>query len=587
MLRFISRLLVNVTEFASPSFLLRWVTALYPLPSSVSINNNIDNHLRVNTTTRFQQDWNNSNNMAVSEEVLALTFSERHAPNLNIDGMLLDSATIAGVLREAKNRPNVKEMTLRNVQVDEVVAKGIEDLFQSGSKVWNKTETIHCSGLLSRMIQASLPWTEHFGYTGSVPIAHNPRYGLDEASLLALGKALATECDDSAVASKAGPSPPNLITLSLKGTRLTNDGFMHFCEGLAQSTTLKTFQMSHCALEDEDVSLLASALRRNQHLTSLSLAHCKVGSILPQPASSNISGSDASFSDSTTQSTNNTNPQTHFSVLLESLVDHPRLEMLNISGMYCSEQSVRALGNLLRAPQSKLWHLALKNNLSHPEGKLNVEPILMALTFNKQLTYLQLAGNNLSNDDADSIGGILEESNSTLRALLLTNNLIGDAGLLSFARRLPRIKSLRYLDLQRNHFTDESKKPMIAALKDNTEMERLDLDGTWNQEKSWWLSLNRGGRRLLQSSDSVHSSLWPLILERSYKIHYGRNQPTANLDVAFFLIRRIPALFESASSGGVVAIKSTHQKRRIDAISKSYEGETTVMMTAKRRFNSR
>jgi Ran GTPase-activating protein (RanGAP) involved in mRNA processing and transport len=526
--------------------------------------------------------------MAVSEDILAITFSERHAPNLNIDGMLMDSATIAGVLGEAKNRPGVKEITLRNVQVDEIVARGIEDLFQNGKKVWNKTETIHCSGLLSRMIQASLPWTEHFGFTGSVPIAHNPRYGLDEASLLALGKALAETPDNSFANTSTGAlSPSRLTTLSLKGTRLSTEGFGQFCEGLAQSTSLKTFQMSHCALENEDVALLASALRENLHLTSLSLAHCKVGSAIPQPTPSNSSASDASVSDSTTQSTNNTNPQTQFSVLLEALVYHPTLEMLNISGMYCSEQSVRALGNLLREPQSRLWHLALKNNLSHPEGKLNTEPILEALVANKQLKYLQLAGNNANNDDADSIGRILEESNSTLRALLLTNNLIGDVGLLALARRLPRIRSLRYLDLQRNQFTEKSKKPIVAALEDNTELERLDLDGTWNQEKSWWLSLNRGGRRLLQSSERVHSSLWPVILERAYRIHFGRNQPTANLDVAYFMIRRVPTLFESASSVGGVAVESTQQKRPIGAISTSDNAEEIQRTPGKRMFSSR
>lgn len=526
--------------------------------------------------------------MAVSEDVLAMTFSDRHAPNLNIDGMLMDSATIAGVLREAKNRPMVKEMTLRNVQVDELVAEGIEDLFHNGNKVWKKTETIHCSGLLSRLIQASLPWTEHFGFTGSVPIAHNPRYGLDEASLVAIGRALEVKRGKSSCStSDDEPSLPKLTTLSLKGTRLGSEGFGHFCDGLAQSTTLRTFQMSHCALENEDVVLLGAALHQNHHLTSLSLAHCKVGSIFPESTPISSSVSDASISDSTTQSTNNTNPQTQFSVLLESLVRHPTLEMLNISGMYCSEPSVRAIGRLLCAPESKLWHLSLKNNLSHPEGKLDALPILQALVANNHLSYLQLAGNNINNDDVDSIGRILEESNSTLRALLLTNNLIGDIGLLAFARRLPRIKSLRYLDVQRNQFTNESKKPMIAALKDNTELERLDLDGTWDQEKSWWLSLNRGGRRLLQSSDSVHSSLWPVILDRAYKINFGRNQPTANLDVAFFMIRRIPALFESASTGGGGPAESTKPKRPIDAISTSDNVDETHRNKARRRFVSR
>jgi hypothetical protein len=86
--------------------------------------------------------------MAIAEDAGAMTFSE-NSPSLSIDGMLMDSATIASVLREAQERTHVKELTLRNVAIDRVIAEAAESLF-SQNRNWIKIDTIHCTGFFCR-----------------------------------------------------------------------------------------------------------------------------------------------------------------------------------------------------------------------------------------------------------------------------------------------------------------------------------------------------------------------------------------------------------------------------------------------------
>lgn len=531
------------------------------------------------------------------------------AMTLNVDGMLLDPRATAKTLRDAKKRRRkLEKVTLRNVHVNDTVAAAIADLLQTNNtnrrsggasstkkKQWKKMEALHCSGLVSKIIEASLDCTDHLAFSGSVPLARS-RYSLDEDSLRALGSALASNNNNETVSSTG------LAALSLKGTRLGNGGFDAFCQGLSASTSLKTLQLSHCAIETDDVVLLASALQQNKHLLSLSLAHCKIGSAPPRPTGranaiavaapaaqnpENVGGEvdaevavDAaggalSDSESITQNTNNVNPQTQLSVLLEALVHHPTLQLLNVFGMYTNESSVRAIGDLLRAPTTKLSHLGLKNNTDHPsDGTFHVQPILDGLKLNKHLTYLQLAGNNIDNDSVDALSQILVESDTTLQGLSLTSNSIGDTGMQAFARRLPEIKSLRYLDVQRNQLTEESKKAMIAALEHNVNLIRLDMDGTTDAKKTWWLTLNKAGRRLLKRPETVSSGLWPLILHRALNLPLGRNQPFTNLDVAHYMLCRAPALFEPTTT----AAAAVSGKRRTKRKQRRYELRSTAVV---------
>jgi hypothetical protein len=440
--------------------------------------------------------------MAVSPDVLAMTFSDT---SVSIDGMLVDSATIAGILREAKERPTVVELTFRNVAIDRIIVIALQDLLTHASQKWQKLETIHCTGEIGAVIRAatSNDYVQQFCFTGSVPIAHNPRYSLDTPSLQALGRAMQK------------PNSKNLSCLCLKGTRLTRQSLTLLSDGLSKSSSLQTFRMSHCAMEASDLAILASALGRNRHLTVLLLAHCK------------LNGDDHAD---------------NFAILLESLMHHPTLQCFSVYGMTCSTRATQALADMLTSSACRLWHLGLKNNLNTPEDKLHVTTLIQALRNNTTLTYLQLSGNNVDDDDMESLAEILTHHNTTLRGLGLTANNIGSAGLRSFATRLTDMRGLRFLDVQRNHFDQTSKDEIIAALVNNMELERLDLDGTYHEQKSFYLGLNKGGRRLLLNSNAS-LALWPLVLERACKLTFGRNRPFAHLDVVYCLVRG-PALFQ-------------------------------------------
>mmetsp|Transcript_36165 Transcript_36165/g.56231 ORF Transcript_36165/g.56231 Transcript_36165/m.56231 type:complete len:506 (-) Transcript_36165:154-1671(-) len=455
--------------------------------------------------------------MVLSEDVLAMTFTSDVSPTLSIDGMLMDSVTIASVLREAIVRSHVKELTLRNVALDAVVAKAAEALFDSETRTWSKLEVIHCTGLISRWIKASIGHVQQFHFTGSVPIAHNPRYSLDFPSLQSLGRAL--------------QDFPQLTMLNLRGTRLSMRGLQAFGEGLGKTQTLQTLQMSHCALEEPDHAvILATALRQNRQLTTFCLSHCKFGSFAPHTS---LSEREDDF----------------FPTVLEALVGHPTLQSLNIHGMYCNADATQALGNMLRH-NPRLWHLGLKNNIRHPEDKLQITNLLGSLRDNTKLTYLQISGNNMDSDDMNQLSDILATSNTTLRALSLTANAIEDDGLLTFAQNLSHFKALRFLDVQRNPITQDSKSEMISALKDNMELERLDMDGTWDATKAFYLGLNRGGRRLLQTTNTCPLSLWPTVLARVNRLPFGRNQAHAHFNVLYCLLTQGPVLFEPRRSSG-------------------------------------
>ena len=505
---------------------------------------------------------------------------------LNIDGFFFDSSAVAARIRDSRKQSNPRirsrEIIFRNISIDETVLQGVRELVESRkisssrktdelnhSNTINNTsvDIIHCSGLVSELIRIILPTTRRFVFAGNIPIAHN----LDTESLSVIGENLGRTGANSSVRIRTdsgnrgdeNDSGVRLKALALKGTRFESSGFDRLCDGLAIST-LEDLQLSNCILEADDALLLAAALRRNKTLKSIFFASCKFGTrtrlLLDLQNQRGVE---------TTQSINNTSPQINLPNVLEALVRHPTLESLKIYGMSCNELSIRAIADILRSPESKLRHLGLKNNLSHPQGKLPgvSDHLFRALSQNRCLTCLKVSGNNLNDENMIQLGRILTESNTSIESLLITDNLIAN-GLLPLASRLSDAKSLRYLDIMRNPITENSKKAMISALKNNVQLERLDLDGSWDEKKFWWLSLNRAGRRVLRASltKSVPSSLWPTILERAYNLPFKRNskQPSAvtNMGVVYYLIRRIPGLFEKASLSPSNVLESRPEQKR-------------------------
>jgi len=512
---------------------------------------------------------------------------------LNIDGFFFDSAAVAAILQgtdgfhDNHQRFQSREIIFRNVTIDSTVLRGAQELTRqrndsefrykekendySSSVPITSIDIIHCSGLISDLIRIVLPMIRRFCFAGNIPIAHN----LDADGLSIIGENLGNRSENTIASaaidtSKGGHqrdenSSRQLNSLILKGTKFESSGFKNFCNGLGENSSLEDLQLSNCIVEENDVLLLASALRKNKTLKSVSFANCKFGT-----KSQLLLNSRDNYTVQTTQSINNINPQMNFPIVLEAMIHHPTLQSLKIYGMYCNERSIQAIGKILSSPESKLRHLGLKNNLSHPQSKLPCvrKHLFRALSENRSLIDLKVSGNNLNDEDMIQLSHVLTEFKTSIQTLSITNNLISD-GLLKLASRLSDAKSLRFLDILRNPITARSKVAIISALKNNVLLERLDLDGSWDEEKYWWLSLNRGGRRILQSSSkkSVPSSLWPTILERAYNMPFRRSANRAstitNIGVVYYLIRRIPWLFEKASaSTDVRETKPEHKRQR-------------------------
>lgn len=483
--------------------------------------------------------------------------NKNNVQRLNIDGFFFQSLAIANMLRSkglierkdnkgSNQKFESRELIFRNITIDDAVLKGAEELLNrkeddtNDLKAKTDIDIIHCSGMVSELIRLVLPYTRRFGFAGNIPIAHN----LDTEGLEALGERLGNQNSDNR-------GVVQLQSLILKGTRLDSAGFSQFCYGLRHNTSLEELHLSNCILIAEDVRLLASTLRANKTLKSIFFSDCKFGTKHRVQQTTIRNGRLVQ----STQSINDVYPQTNLPTVLMALVGHPTLESLKIFDMICNHAAIEAIGQIVRDQESKLKTLALKNNLSHPKAKLPglTELLLPAVSRNQNLIYLKLSGNNLDDGNMNELSRILTQPTTSIQTLSLSGNLISN-GLLSLAANIQDAKSLRCLDLLMNPINEESRTAIISALKNNVQIERLDLGGSlnddWNDKKFWWLSLNKGGRRVLQSK-SLSTALWPRILERAYNIPVRRKprQPaqTKNVGVAYHLIRRIPGLFEKAS----------------------------------------
>mmetsp|Transcript_10602 Transcript_10602/g.26759 ORF Transcript_10602/g.26759 Transcript_10602/m.26759 type:complete len:565 (+) Transcript_10602:164-1858(+) len=547
---------------------------------------------RLSTGKTVSSNSNNNNNN-----------NNDNVQRLNIDGFFFDSSAVASMLRgdgENQQRYKSREMIFRNISIDATVLEGARDLLRQRSTstivhrndkendqlaiINTDVDIIHCSGLVSELIRIVLPTTRRFGFAGNIPIAHN----LDTVGLGIIGENLEKTAHNNNSNSNTDGDPGDkddnktgLKSLVLKGTRLESSGFRRFCDGLGVNNTLEELQMSSCILEEDDVLLLALALRSNRSIKSVFFANCKFGT--KTKALQNGRPLE------TTQSINNTYPQINLPMVLEALIGHPTLESLKIYDMVCNERAIEALGKIVGEQGSKLHTLGLKNNLSNPRSTLPgvSQHLLPALLQNCNLVYLKLSGNNLNDEHTIELGRMLTESRTSIQTLSISDNLIS-RGLLPLASHLSDAKTLKWLDVLRNPIKKQVKKAMVSALKTNVQLERLDLDGSWDDEKFWWLSLNRGGRRALQAKN-IPSSLWPTILERAYNVPMRRNskQPssTTNVSVAYYMIRRIPWLFEKASTSKQDTGKQEsrpEQKRQRSVKDISRESEPK----AKRMFNT-
>jgi Ran GTPase-activating protein (RanGAP) involved in mRNA processing and transport len=156
--------------------------------------------------------------------------------------------------------------------------------------------------------------------------------------------------------------------------------------------------------------------------------------------------------------------------LLLPLEKNQSLTSLNLAGNQITDEEVKAIATALEKNQS-LTSLDLQYNQITAEG---AKAIAIALKKNQSLTSLNLECNKITAEGAKAIATALEK-NQSLTSLSLGGNEITDEGAKAIATALKKNQSLSSLSLGGNEITAEGAKAIATALEKNQSLTSLDL----------------------------------------------------------------------------------------------------------------
>ena len=319
-------------------------------------------------------------------------------------------------------------------------------------------------------------------------------------------------------------------------------------QGLAQNKTLKRIHIQSCRFGDPDaVRAIARGLSRQRCLESVKIVQCFVanGRALDDGALSEI---------------------------IHGLESNLHLNHLDLSGNKCLQEGIVALASLLDHTKLETLNLSCQEQSPETDTELgevmNISMLVAALGRTATLRNLELRYNKLTDREMAYLSAALSH-NTSIDYLGLDNNLITNTGISILASRIPTMKILKKLVLTNNLFDEDGMFELSKSLKENLVLESAVCNNAAgnnnpNQETfqraqkmiDFYTDCNWGGRRFLDSQNyhrPLSLAIWPLVLERintrftdtsndrmTRSPAHGKER---QLEVLFHLLRHGPAIF--------------------------------------------
>eukprot|EP00429_Kryptoperidinium_foliaceum_P031135 CAMPEP_0176141270 /NCGR_PEP_ID=MMETSP0120_2-20121206/71832_1 /TAXON_ID=160619 /ORGANISM="Kryptoperidinium foliaceum, Strain CCMP 1326" /LENGTH=427 /DNA_ID=CAMNT_0017477397 /DNA_START=198 /DNA_END=1478 /DNA_ORIENTATION=+ len=233
--------------------------------------------------------------------------------------------------------------------------------------------------------------------------------------------------------------------------------------------------------------------------------------------------------------------------LVIALKGHTKLRELDLSNNDISENTLRALGELISQEHCRLKALDLSMQ-RHPLKISLLAPALSSATTG--LKQLHLSNCWLTEEEAIPFLNALTQNQHLESLDMSRNRQLSDGFLLHLAEVLPdlQIKTLNILKLKPPNGSPAAMRALQEGLSQNTRLQLLRLLFWREVGQSRWIqvyvNLNRGGRRALEENISL--SLWPRVIERAQRQIYFcplLKQKSAKEDAIFHLIRNAPGLW--------------------------------------------
>ena len=407
-----------------------------------------------------------------------------------------DSHEMISRLREAKNGDfEILALEVRETVLDDCVIEAIVDLL-----LHREIKTVQLDDCGAYMNKPAISMARALGKVKNVRLAETflSQFFLD--SLLMSATKLEhlrvqdhLDCRQIEALALGLQKNSSVITLDLSRSRL--DSFSILAKGLKSNSFLKTLKLRFLGLRDQDVN-----------------------------------------------------------DILESIKDHPTLQVLDLSFNQC--QNLQSMAKFLDA-NSTVEELLLGYQNVWQGPKIDIFELTRALCTNMSLTTLSLARNKLCDEDALLLANALLK-NSCLQSLDVRENGISDFGITRLGTSLLHASEqgskLKNLNLMKNPFGKTGMNALLSAVRGNMQLMKLELgnnnDWKLSQEIRYFTALNRGGRKLLYENPPL--ALWPLVLARVNNMDWDKeSQCVASLqrnrsyqqDVLCFLMKG-PALFE-------------------------------------------
>jgi hypothetical protein len=400
----------------------------------------------------------------------------------------LDTTTIVSRLAQAKAYTSITSLSCYRIYFNDDITPCVLDLLRSRQK-WDILDLRSCTGQVEKVIDTifthcvvnrfSLTDLEHFS---------------DDASM-ALGRGM--------VVANNNKSQTSLSQLHLN-VPLQTSSVRNVMEGLSRTTTLTELDLSGCHWNDLSVSTFSQALHSCQSIQTLALRRCNL-------------------------------EDSQVAAIVRGLASHPSLTSLNLQNNACSTNTLAALSQILsnNSQVSKLSTLVMTHGVLSEDRISGLTAFFAALGSRRcSLTEVVLEQFMLVDDDMAQLTSSLKQNN-LLESLSLTTCGITSKGIDMFATGFPEMRGLRRLSVP-----GDAVAAISNALVDNVYLQILEFPPDVQsipRGMSFYLDLNRGGRRILHDFD-IGPPLFPNVLARANNVSYmhGRSQGS---DVIYSLLR--------------------------------------------------
>ncbi|XP_041036626.1 NACHT, LRR and PYD domains-containing protein 12-like isoform X3 [Carcharodon carcharias] len=278
--------------------------------------------------------------------------------------------------------------------------------------------------------------------------------------------------DSSADDLAFGLSKNRLLThLNLSNNKLGDSGLKLLSVVLRNpDCKIQKLGLADVILTASSAEALGSILNTNQSLIELNLSSNKLGDSGVKQLSAALRNPDCKIQKLVLMDVSLTSSCAED--LASTLSANPVLTALNLSYNKLGDSGVKLLSEALRNPVCKIRRLWLcDNGLSAS----SIKDIAFALSTNRSLTELDLGHNKLRDSGVKFLSEALKSQDCKIQKLRLDDTRLTDSCSDDLASALSTNRSLIWLNLELNSFTDQSIPAFCCLIKNNSSLERIEL----------------------------------------------------------------------------------------------------------------